>query len=797
MSYLKRQGGVTLVELVLVLAITAGAITTAIAVRSSMRKDISFSTSIEQIKNQIVAAKNESVQSVKNNSAGSGNTNSYDFGRAVEFFPAGDPEVPAPMEADKYMRVSTLISEQDAAPGEGITQKMAQCDQRWELYKDGAEYKGTEKRAIIFQRKPERLFVTPLNHNTTGGEVCNTLALGTENTPNYGGYDSDNDTIPDATDLCPYEPGPAPSGCPGGTPPPVTEACDANGYQCGLYGRFYDRLASNVAEVSSDSPSLNANLKSSFNGEELGQTYSQASTWLPILRYRTKNPANQVSAKWTGQIKIPANTTRNICLNTDDGSYMTINGVVVTDNYTSMDSQADRCESFTAGNADAWYDINIAYPQRDTFESTPYISLTYTEGGGPEQFVPLNNLRSLPGQIVWPNTSFIPGLKAEYYSSSDLSGSPYSVWTEGTAGYSPTNFISTGTFTSRAGVYPNWTDLEFDGSVRWTGQVNVVGTNPLYCVMANKHSGLVVKVGGVDVINQSNKDNFDTTCGTVTAPNGWQNISIEYKHKRSETWEMGIYMYNNVNWTAPQFRRPMDASSIQITSMLSDNDNSFLTTPPKNDCSNLNNTNVISRSFNGLWPSSNYTLDLLYGNYNTASLPIGYSNYKACVKINGQFINGSNPVDFPVPVYGYPRTKTFTNIPVASDGTFNLELYWLNDSFDPVSGRDSNFQLIRTDLYRRLDSTGTLIANGTNERGLVGFILKKISGTAFAQVATCGDAQTECSILIFDNYNTDSSGSYSFYPDEAELEFGIEGSTEKGTIKIDPQSNSITREIKL
>ena len=795
MSYLKRQGGVTLVELVLVLAIAAGLITSAIAVRSSLRKDISFSTSIEQVKNQIVAAKNESIQTVKNGENGAGNSNSYDFGRAVEFFPTDDPATPG-VDEKKNMRVSTLISELDDSPGDGLQQKMAQCDQRWELYKDGAEYKGTEKRAIIFQRKPERIFVTPLNHNSSGGAVCADLAaqLGSD-TPTYGGYDSDNDTIPDTTDLCPYVPGPAPSGCPGGPPPPPPDACDSNGYTCGLYGRFYDRLAANITEVNSDSPSLNANLVSAFNGEQIGETYSVTSTWLPILRYRTKNPAERVSAKWTGQIRIPANTTRNICLNTDDGSYMTINGVQVTDNYTDFDQGAIRCKDFVAGSSDSWYDISIAYGQRDTIESTPFISLTYSENGGAAEFVPLTDLRTIPGTIKQPSSAYATGLRGEYFSNNSIAGSPYSVWTDGTV-FTPLGiFIDTFTFASRTGNANTVWWGGFEGSVRWSGQINVTSANQRVCFNHAEHSGIFVNVAGTTVINSSGSGIWGADCAEVSPNLGWQNITIVYERKNTNGWEFGLRVYNESNWQLPQFRRSLDATSNTVEFKMSDNDNTNITVPPKNDCANLTNTNVISRNFANLPPSTNYKMDLLYSNYG-ASLPFFYSDYKFCVKVNGQFINGSNPIDFPAPTGGGNATKTINSIASNSSGNVNVELFWLNDAWTPPL--DANFQLDKLDLYRTFDSTGNIVKNSSekSDKSIVARILNKISGTAFAQVA-CGAAQTECSILNYDNYKLDSAGDFTFYPDEAEFEFGIDGSPETGKIKVDPQTNSITREIDL
>jgi hypothetical protein len=471
---------------------------------------------------------------------------------------------------------------------------------------------------------------------------------------------------------------------------------------------------------------------------------------------------------------------------------MRVNGIIVTYNYNQMDQQADRCENFTAGSSDTWYDIDIAYPQRDTTEVTPFISLTFSEGSNPAVFVPLTDLRTIPGTIKQPSSAYTTGLRGEYFPNNSFLGAPYSVWTDGTPGTPLERFTDGWVFSSRVGEsYLS----NYDGSARWTGQVFIESATQELCFHSGPHSGLVVNISERTIVNSLSSNTWRANCAIGSSATGWQNITIEYTHRPSNGWENGLWVYKKADYGLPQLRRSRDATSNTVEFKMSDNDNTNITVPPKNDCSNLTNMNVISRSFANLAPGTNYNLDLTYSNY-LHSLPLGYSDYKFCVKVNGQFINGSNPIDFPAPTGGGSRTKTISNIASNSAGNVNVELFWLNDEWTPPL--DANFQLEREDLYRTIDGSGNLVKdNGRKlDKGLVARILSKISGTAFAQV-TCGAAQTECSILNFDNYKLDSAGDFTFYPDEAELEFGIDGSTETGKIKVDPQTNSITREIDL
>ena len=799
MSYLKRQGGVTLVELVLVLAITAGAITSAIAIRSSMRKDISFSTSIEQVKNQILAAKTESIQTVKDGDNGAGNSDSYNFGRAVEFLP-DDPSTP--FEENKNMRVSTIISSLDGDSGDGLQQKMAQCDQKWVTYKDGAEYKGTEKRAIIFQRKPEKIFVTPLNYNTSGGVVCSALAgqLGSGNTPEFGGYDSDNDGIPDDVDDCDYEYAPnTPNGCPDGTPPPPPDGCSATGYVCGLYGRFYIIPYLFFGGAPVNSSIMRPAMASAFTGETFGPEYGNTATWLPILRYKAKNPAARVSALWTGQIKVPANTTRKFCLNTDDGSYMKINNVVVTNNPDSLDQlepQSSRCSEFTGGALDTWLDISIYYNQNDATEVTPFVGLVYKDASNNDVYVPGQDLRTVPRSTQLPSSTVRSGLRGEYFSNNSLSGEPFSVYTDDDATKPP--YSKNSSFTSDLNPDSNvkqrtgqpWI-ANFSASVRWTGQIYLTSNQTLCSQMDN---GVRVKIAGSTVIDDwDNTQSSKNSCITLGPSVGWTNIVIEARKNATSSYDgVGLSLDGN----PVSLRRSLDYSfttnNFQNTSAVTDHSKS-------QSCSNISDSNYMTYYRSGLWPSNNYKLDI---NYRYSWINPWVAPQEVCIKLNGNLLNNGEPFEFPYDTVNQMyRTYSLSNIEVPSSGAIDIKIGIIDRSLWCNGWCVEPIEIDRVDLWRGFDSTGNLITNkdktsNNTEISIVGKIFSAISNTAFAQSA-CAAAQTECSILIFDNYNPDSSGAYTFYPDQAELEFGINGSSEKGIIKIDPQTNSITRDIDL
>lgn len=789
MSYLKRQGGVTLVELVLVLAITAGAIASAIAVRSSLQKDISFSTSIEQVKNQIIAAKTESVQSVKDGTGGAGNTDASVFGKIVEFDPG-----------DKFnMKVSTLI-EGDYGPSGATSRRLAKCDTRTVQLKDQVEYKGALKQSIVFKKSPDQIFVPPSNYNENDGPSCAALALSPgAHIPNYGGYDSDNDGIPDASDACPNQPGPGtPNGCPSGDPPSPT-GCDAPGYVCGLYGRFYSELHldnNGVPDAAGD-----FNLRSAFNGEQLGQEYSVHTTWAPILRYRTtKNPATEVAAKWTGQIRVPPNATRNICLNTDDGSYMEINGQVVTSNYNSHDQAANRCRSFPGGSIDTWYDIVIVYPQRDNTEMTPFISLTYqnrdldTGQWMPEIFVPLTDLRSPPGQVIWPHNAYAWGLRGEYFNNNTASGEPFSVYTDSDTLLPP--FESDGSFTNTVKDRTGQKSVDnFAASVRWTGQVDMLGGSSQLCF--NYHNGLKVEIAGVVVVDDlSNTTTGKNICvDSAATGGGWRNVTIESRKNNSASTYLGVGFTQDGG--SPEFRRSSDFVDTTYKALPTAEwgwDNS--------QCSNLDSNRYVSYSKSSLQPSSSYKLDINYRwNQSFADM---YAPAKICIKIDGQLINGAQPYSFDYNGndQGSIRTKTISNISVPASGVLNLEIAHV----DPGCVFGFCFESIDiygVNLWRGFNSNGALISsvdqhiNQPRVHSLAQSIFKLISLPASAAIADCPGAPNECSILIPDNYTTTSGATYSFYPDEAEFLFGIGTEPYEGKIIVNPPQNSISREIGL
>lgn len=790
MSYLKRQGGVTLVELVLVLAITAGAIASAIAVRSSLQKDISFSTSIEQVKNQIIAAKTESVQSVKDGSGGAGNTDASVFGKIVEFDPG-----------DKFnMKVSTLI-EGEYGPSGSTVQRLAKCDTRTVLLKDQVEYKGTSKQSIVFKKSPDQIFVPPANYNENEGPTCAALAMapGTH-TPDYGGYDSDNDGIPDAGDDCPNVPGPGtPNGCPSGDPPDP-QGCDAPGYVCGLYGRFYSELhpdSNGVPDAAGDN-----NLRSAFNGEQLGLEYSVHTTWAPILRYRTtKNPAAEVAAKWTGQVRVPANATRNICLNTDDGSYMEINGQVVTSNYNSHDQAANRCRSFPGGSIDTWYDIVIVYPQRDSTEMTPFISLTYqnrdldTGGWMPEIFVPLTDLRSPPGQEIWPHNAYAWGLRGEYFNNNTLAGEPFSVYTDSDALLSP--YESDSSFTNIVKDRTGQKSADnFSASIRWSGQVDMLGGSPQLCF--NYHNGLRVEIAGVVIVDDlSNTTAGKNTCvDSAATGGGWRNITIESRKNNSANTYLGVGF--TLDGGQPEMRRSSDFVDTTYKELPTVESWSGALS----QCSDLADSRYVSYSKNSLQPSSNYKLDINYQwNHQFSDF---FAPAYICIKVDGQLINAGQPyrLDYAYDDQGSIRTESINNISVSSSGVLDLKIAHADPACAMGFCLDS-LDIYSINLWRGFNSNGALISgadqqvNEPKTQSLAQAFFKLISLPVNAAIADCPGAPNECSILIPDNYTTISGATYSFYPDEAEFLFGIGTEPYEGKIIVNPPQNSISREIGL
>lgn len=106
MVWFAKQRGFTLIELMLVLAISSGLITVAIASQSGRRQSTAFTASIDQIKNQLKGVQNEATSGVIDPDSvgtphGTGATGEVVYGKMVEFLP-------------DHMHVSTLVGAEDS-----------------------------------------------------------------------------------------------------------------------------------------------------------------------------------------------------------------------------------------------------------------------------------------------------------------------------------------------------------------------------------------------------------------------------------------------------------------------------------------------------------------------------------------------------------------------------------------------------------------------------------------------------------------------------------------------------------
>lgn len=146
-----NQQGITLVEVTLVLAISALALAAVLVAPQTTRKNASFTGSVDQLRNDLRGMQNEGTNYVSDRSDdAAGRTSAAAFGKLVEFSSSAS-------EVNQY-RVWTLVQDEDNAASD----QLYKCEMRVVQLQDGLRYQpasGVTSQALMFRRNPGSAYV--------------------------------------------------------------------------------------------------------------------------------------------------------------------------------------------------------------------------------------------------------------------------------------------------------------------------------------------------------------------------------------------------------------------------------------------------------------------------------------------------------------------------------------------------------------------------------------------------------------------------------------------------------------
>lgn len=151
MRYLRSQSGVTLFELVLVLALSGLALVGIATAQSQQRQESAFSTAIEQNRNQLRGIQNDAYSGASDRpGVAAGRSGVQFYGKLVEFS-ATTPD---------YYTVSTLVRlDTDSQTVAASSPRLYRCDTAIERFSNGNRYQpngGITSQAVVFVRGATR-----------------------------------------------------------------------------------------------------------------------------------------------------------------------------------------------------------------------------------------------------------------------------------------------------------------------------------------------------------------------------------------------------------------------------------------------------------------------------------------------------------------------------------------------------------------------------------------------------------------------------------------------------------------
>jgi len=213
---------------------------------------------------------------------------------------------------------------------------------------------------------------------------------------------------------------------------------------------------------------------------------------------------------WTGQIFIGVAGIHEFALESDDGSRLYIDGVLVVDHdgLHAM-SEASGSRNLNVG----WHDIRIEYFERDQAEG---ITLRYTPPNGPKAEVPTWLLRPQAA------ASSDQGLVGEYYLFADtLTDFPdLRYLTPVQEGIDANVNVPSTTL-----AFNNVTGLIDNFSVRWAGQILIDQTNEVTFFVSSSE-GSRLYIDGKVVVDHGGLHTVTEKSGKVVLTGGWHDIEL-------------------------------------------------------------------------------------------------------------------------------------------------------------------------------------------------------------------------------------------------------------------------------